>query len=874
MHDSKVLLKFPEDPSGPHRFEPARPLRFKPEDLKEITALFESATQAGESPQLGPDNLPSAAIMLRLARFEVATGNYSDARRLFRQLIHLDPDNVAVLTYWASLELLDKRPIQAQDLFLQAARAHARHDRINEARGSYQQAVDSHRTQASAWFEWGTFEEWQGNPERARECFSSAAEADASFYSRWVNFVARLEGSDKARAMLHEAHDGGRVGPHMAETWAAWGLLEVQLGDWVSGERRVREAVERARGNNDKVLLAESLAILAQAQAEMGRAGEAEETFRQAHAADPDNALVKIQNAQHLVIARGQIDAATELFSEALRLAPHSYEVMRLRERFERLRRKRGLLASWLELRDAATQEERSDADGTERSERLVAALAEEIGCPTAPLALSKSEFSGLQLHVRELFGDSLIDPALPVLVVQGNDLSREALTALGSELSQGYRVKRAVVILAAEGQPRFSARKVVEYVRGAYNYDIILLDRNGLLELLHAEDIRSAVCQLILSQVNLKNISPFQTVGPVYDTGFFGREQELGEISSRIGKSSYVIIGGRLIGKTSILRQLQKVRLPAIGFNAFFHDCSYTSTKEELIMAVTGRRGGWFENGLVPRPLSLGEVIDALPADRPLVVLLDEVDKLIEPDRQAGYPIFSTIAAVSKSEVCRFVLCGERALQSELNNVDSPLFNFATPMYVGRLEPQAVEELVIQSMRQLRIELADEGEIMRHIHEFSSGHPNIVQILCQRLVERLNRRYPARITPEDIVEVVKTPEFLTRDFLKVYWQRATVLERLASLVMVTDPAVHTLDSVHSALLRQGIEGVGANEVSEALGRLVDLRNILARTRTDGYEFAAKAFPRVFTSVVCDSYITRYRDVYLKLGDVVPRGEA
>ena len=159
-----------------------------------------------------------------------------------------------------------------------------------------------------------------------------------------------------------------------------------------------------------------------------------------------------------------------------------------------------------------------------------------------------------------------------------------------------------------------------------------------------------------------------------------------------------------------------------------------------------------------------------------------------------------------------------------------------------------------------------------QHIWDFTSGHPNVVQRLCQRLIVRLNQRGDRRLTLEDVKAVVADPDFLRKDFLSIYWERSTALERLCSLVMATDDKVYTLTEVHEALRDRGVQAT-LNEMDDALERLVDLRNILQRT-PDGYEFAVTAFPEVIaTTARLDDFIALNRETYQHYGDVEPRSK-
>jgi hypothetical protein len=477
-------------------------------------------------------------------------------------------------------------------------------------------------------------------------------------------------------------------------------------------------------------------------------------------------------------------------------------------------------------------------------------------------------------LEIGPALGNLNLPATIPFIYHQRRELTEGDLDDLRYMITERLGLSSRITFLVYFGEHETLARArslVDARMREAYAYDVILLGHGDLQRLAIVKDPWHALRQLTLSQVNLVTVSPFVITGPASDNMFFGREKELREITDHVDTVSYTLIGGRRIGKTSILKRLERVRFPAAGFRAFYHDCSFTPTQGELVQAVATDKT-WFPEPTISPPASFANVIQALPDDKPLVILLDEADKLIEPDRRVGYPLFNTLRAMANAGRCRFVLSGEQALRTELTNPNSPLYNFANEMLVGRLNFPAVEELVSRPMKQLEIELADETEIVQRIWDFTSGHPNVVQRLCQRLIVRLNRRGDRCLTLDDVKAIVADPDFLRKDFLNIYWERATALERLCSLVMAADDSTRTLMAIHEALVSHGIE-VTLNQVDDALERLVDLRNILQRT-AEGYEFAVTAFPEVIANTArLDDLIALNCETYQRHGDVEPRSK-
>jgi hypothetical protein len=247
--------------------------------------------------------------------------------------------------------------------------------------------------------------------------------------------------------------------------------------------------------------------------------------------------------------------------------------------------------------------------------------------------------------------------------------------------------------------------------------------------------------------------------------------------------------------------------------------------------------------------PITFNDLLHWRPNDVSLVLLLDEADKLVPADRSDGWRLFNTLRDLANSSCMQVVLSGERTLRDALRDSSSPLFNFVNEILLGPLDKNAVDELVTRPMKQLEIELVEERAIVDRIWAFTSGHPNVVQRLCVRLIERLKVQNMRRITLIDIDAVIEDPGFQRDDFLSTYWEASTPLERIVSLLMANDEDIRTLSAVRQALVKQCDLFLKARDVDAALQRLVDLRSILKRT-PDGYAFAVGAFPRVVSGTM------------------------
>jgi len=350
----------------------------------------------------------------------------------------------------------------------------------------------------------------------------------------------------------------------------------------------------------------------------------------------------------------------------------------------------------------------------------------------------------------------------------------------------------------------------------------------------------------------------------------FFGRENELREIVEQVDSASFALIGGRRVGKTSILQRLNQIRLPAAEMRPFYFSCQRVSEQHPVQEFLATIAAEWL-NQTTSVPVSFASLLTTLPHNKPLVFLLDEADRLIPADRKAGWPLFGELRALAHEKRCQFVFAGERVLRDAiLTDSTSPLFNFAKTKRIGCLTEHAVKELVCRPMQQLDITLTDDAAIVRRVMDFTAGHPNVVQRLCQRLIERLTRERKRQITLADIDAVLADPAFQYEDFLLVFWEQATVLERMISLALAghTDHG-HSIQEVREILRTELGVDAKAQEVDAALRRLVELRSLLAHT-PQGYEFAIRAFPAVIGQTgTAKDLLEVLSEEYHASGDVV-----
>ena len=503
----------------------------------------------------------------------------------------------------------------------------------------------------------------------------------------------------------------------------------------------------------------------------------------------------------------------------------------------------------WRAWRSISTNLGILDFAGFTRDAGVVAqGLAETMRLPLLPDTVSQGRMLCFWFDTSVAFSETMLPPRLPLLLLHRDRVLSSDLDDIQHILARsqhGQPRHIAMILLFCESESLERGRRLLsERLEETLAYDVITLGETDVQSLLLNTSPQEALRHLILSQVDLLSISPFVVNGPTPDNVFVGREHELRDIAERAVTASFALVGGRRIGKTSLLGRLHRVRLPAVGCRTLYHDCSTTPTYESFFTADIR---DWRPKAPLDSPATLKELIRFPPSDKPLVLLLDEADKLIPADRANEWKVFNTLRDLANSGRAQIVLSGERTLREALQDPVSPLFNFANEILLGPLGFRAVEALVTRPMKQLALELVDEKEVVGRIWAFTSGHPNVVQRLCRRLIERLNAQGTRRITLDDVSAVIEDPKFQEVDFLQTYWEAASPLEKIVTLVLLQETKAYRLREVRQLLSDQASIQPSATAVKEALDRLVDLRSILKRSRA-GYAFAVRAFPLVLAN--------------------------
>ncbi|MBM3236764.1 PEGA domain-containing protein [Candidatus Poribacteria bacterium] len=376
-----------------------------------------------------------------------------------------------------------------------------------------------------------------------------------------------------------------------------------------------------------------------------------------------------------------------------------------------------------------------------------------------------------------------------------------------------------------------------VEEFTSSRSYDFIVLGEKNIRDILMAKEPQTVFIKAILEQVDLTVVSPYITKGAVPEYIFFGREQEIKTIMQTLPKRSIGLVGGRMIGKTSILKKIQGKLHTLDNYDNLYMDCHsvFDYSVFRSMVAVDWK----FELG-DDVPSSFYKVISQRYEEKKkiIIILMDEIDAILKYDTQNDEKLFKVFRTLSQGNKCIFIFSGERILHRQSHDANSPLFNFCDTITLKYLEEKAAQALITEPMKSIGVRLIGEEKLVDEILRWSSCHPRMVQYVCSRLIEVISKEGIREINLEHLNAVRNTREFRD-EFIETFWGKSTSFERLITLV-VLDKKSFSLHDVQSGLTAVEIE-IPLAQTENALENL-QLSSILKR-ENGNYSFMAEVFP-------------------------------
>jgi len=325
------------------------------------------------------------------------------------------------------------------------------------------------------------------------------------------------------------------------------------------------------------------------------------------------------------------------------------------------------------------------------------------------------------------------------------------------SESTPGGTLQKFYVLLfEMHGTP---GRKVKEDLIGLERISII--DASMMKDIILDKSPREKASDYIFDQLSIKERSPYTTSGAVPDELFYGREMEIQLIRGL--PENIGIFGTRTIGKTSLLRRLNKDIKSQTRWKVYTMDCSRIDNEEILLKNLAEKM-----------EIPFGEISDidkfrkyitreAEKSGQQYLFLLDEIDRLVQYDIGHEERIFNTFNRLCSETMkndespVRFILCGFHQMFEQMKNPASRLYNFMVFLPLKPLDVKSALALVTQPIEKIRVKWKDREDALYLVNSCSC-HPRLLQAACHSLLAILDSKKGKK----DIIERADVDQALT----------------------------------------------------------------------------------------------------------------
>ncbi len=264
------------------------------------------------------------------------------------------------------------------------------------------------------------------------------------------------------------------------------------------------------------------------------------------------------------------------------------------------------------------------------------------------------------------------------------------------------------------------------------------------LTKLLLSPNPKEVFSKIISSQIALTQISPYQIGGGVNDESiFFGREKVISHILNK-NLANYIIIGGRQVGKSSLLKAIERRYKKIDEVECFYISALNENLLEDIKLELDKEE---FSDKAFAKFINSSK--------KRYLFLIDEADDFVKYEKAHEYKNLKFFRALSERNNASFILAGFwETDRYTFSDDQSPIKNFASIVDFEELEFDSCMDLSIKPMKNLGLEY-DSKESVEWMIEKLGQRANLIQIVCDYLIENIDSSQKI-ITKQDIKKVLK----------------------------------------------------------------------------------------------------------------------
>jgi Cdc6-like AAA superfamily ATPase len=275
---------------------------------------------------------------------------------------------------------------------------------------------------------------------------------------------------------------------------------------------------------------------------------------------------------------------------------------------------------------------------------------------------------------------------------------------------------------------------RVENLVKKAY-LSLITIDENDLKKIILADRPLNVCRKIILSKLSLQKVSPYKIAGPAKAI-FYGRSEMISRISGSTD-NSFAIVGGRKIGKSSLLHKIKENPAPGVTYiymdleYEFSNVKSYRTFIKSLQAELERRFQKKIDFSKFPFGVDLSRIRPAIQElsqnGEKIVFIFDEMDGLIKFDQKHNFKLMRIFRTMSQKDYCQFIFAGFKELYHHTRDIENPFYNFFEEIILEPLEREAAMDLITSPMESIGVHYHNR-EDRELILGYTACHPNLLQ--------------------------------------------------------------------------------------------------------------------------------------------------
>jgi len=318
---------------------------------------------------------------------------------------------------------------------------------------------------------------------------------------------------------------------------------------------------------------------------------------------------------------------------------------------------------------------------------------------------------------------------------------------------------------------------------------------------------------RILAGQLSLQYISPYQIGGGVKKQGiFFGRKEMIHQIVTN-DPANYLVVGGRQMGKSSLLRALQRHYRDLASI-----DCCYITLSDEALIPRVVKKLG-LKKTHQPEVFAHQLELYLQNCEQHMVFLLDESDQFVDYEISTNYPVLNVMRRLSEEGHCTFILAGFWQLyQHAVLDYQSPIRNFAETIYVGALEKEACYQLATVPMQNINLSYANK-KIVKTLIKACGQRANLIAKACKFIVVNMSTGQRV-INAEDVQNALYSDE-INKELASWVLSNHKIKQYYDKLIVYT--TIHMNDFSSGELIQRLQEkgiSVDINALDRSLARL------------------------------------------------------